>query len=204
MKGERLVVGAQRRDCRSGRGRGDRGRPAARARLPEGDGELRRLLPPERRLQVGRDRGEALGAERVAGTAKRPERGIDPSRRPERLTGPGEGDGVAQRRFVLAPVQQVLDHRRGALERQAATPAHGGSDFPTESRAESAAPAKNRASTSECSRNDPPGRAQTGARGSSRGASSARIIVGIVADGGAYGHRTEAKAPHSSGAFDVR
>ena len=67
---ERLGVGAQR-DHRCGdRGRGDRGRPAAPARLFERRGELRRLLGVERRLEVGRDRGEALGAERSPRSAR--------------------------------------------------------------------------------------------------------------------------------------
>ena len=134
------------------------------------------------------------------------ERGIDPSRRPELLAGLGEGDRVAQRRLVLAPVEQVLRHRGGALQGEPAAPDAGPwrVGFATESSAESAAPAKNRASASEFSRNDPPRRAQAGARRGSKGASSARIIVGIVADGGAYGHRMAAKAPHLSTAFDVR
>src|SRR5271166_5381690 len=91
-----------------------------------------------------------------------------------------------------------------SARRRRQTPAHGGSDRTTESSAASAAPAKNRASASELSRNDPSGRAQAGARGNSNGARSARIIVGIVADGGAYGYRTHAKAPHLSTEFDVR
>ena len=108
-----------------GRGRDDRGRPAAPARLPERGGELRRLFRVERRLQVGRDGGEALGAERIAGTREDAEGGIDPSRRPEILPGPREGDRVAQRRLVLAPVEQVLRHRGGAFQRQAAAPDAG-------------------------------------------------------------------------------
>ena len=168
-KRERLGVGAQRDHRLGGRGGGDRGRPAAPARLPERGGELRRLFRIERRLQVGRDGGEALGAKRVAADRERPERGIDPSRRPELLSGFRERDRVAQRRLVLAPVEQVLRHRGGAFRarRRRQTPAHGGSDLATESSAESAAPAKNSASASEWSRNDPPGRAQAGARGGS-------------------------------------
>ncbi len=84
------------------------------------------------------------------------------------------------------------------------TPAQDGSDFATESNAERVAPAKNRASASEFSRNDPLRRAQAGARDGSEGASSARIIFASVADGGAYGHRMAAKAPHLSTGFDVR
>ena len=68
---------------------------------------------------------EPLGAEGIAGTAERAERGIDPSRRPELLAGLGEGDRVAQRRLVLAPVEQVLRHRGGAFQRQAAAPDAG-------------------------------------------------------------------------------
>jgi len=88
--------------------------------------------------------------------------------------------------------------------RRRQTPAHGGPDFATESRADSAAPAKNRASASEFSRKDPLGRAQAGARRGSQGVSSARIILRIVAGGGAYGHRAAAKAPQVSTGFDVR
>jgi hypothetical protein len=62
-------------------------------------------LRVERRLQVGCYRAEALGAERVTGTAKRPEGGVDPSRRPKLLPGLGEGDRVPQGRLVLAPAQ---------------------------------------------------------------------------------------------------
>jgi hypothetical protein len=53
----------------------------------------------------------------------------------------------------------VVDCGEGRTRR---APAHGGSDLATESRAASAAPAKNSASASEWSRNDPPGRAQAG------------------------------------------
>ena len=122
---ERLGVGLERHDRFGGRGRGDRGRPAAPARLPERGGELRRLLRIERRLQVGGDGGEARGAERIAGASERPEGGVDPSRRPELLPGFREGDRVAQRRLVLAPVEQVLRHRGGAFQRQAAAPDAG-------------------------------------------------------------------------------
>jgi len=78
--------------------------------------ELRRLLRVERRLQVGRDRGEALGAEGIAAVGERAKRAVDPTRRPERLAGPGEGDRGAQRRLVFAPVEEALDHRGGAFE----------------------------------------------------------------------------------------
>ena len=54
-KRERLGVGAQRHDRCGGRGRGDRGRPAAPARLPERGGELRRLVP-DRAAPAGRPR----------------------------------------------------------------------------------------------------------------------------------------------------
>ena len=87
------------------------GRPRA-ARLPERGGELRRLSRVERRLQVGRDRREALGAKGVAGTREGAEGGVDPPRRPEVLAGPGEGDRVPERRLVLAPFEQVLRRLR--------------------------------------------------------------------------------------------
>ena len=122
---ERLGVGPQRRHRRCGRGSDDRGRPAAPARLPERGGELRRLFRVERRLQVGCDRGEALGAERIARTREDAERGVHPSRRPELLPGLPEGDRVAQRRLVLAPVEQVLRDRGGAFQGEAAAPDAG-------------------------------------------------------------------------------
>ncbi len=79
----------------------------------------------ERRLQVGRDGREALGAKRVAGTREDAEGGVDPPRRPEVLAGPGAGDRVPQRRLVLAPVEQVCRDRDGALQGQAAAPDPG-------------------------------------------------------------------------------
>ncbi len=88
--------------------------------------------------------------------------------------------------------------------RRRQTPAHGGPDFATESRADSAAPAKNRASASEFSGKDPLGRAQAGARGGPKGRGSARIIPESVPHGGAYGHLRVPKAPQVSGGFDVR
>ena len=62
------------------------GRPRA-ARLRERGGELRRLLRVERRLQVGRDGGEPLGAEGVAGVGQgrgRRNRPVPPARAPPR------------------------------------------------------------------------------------------------------------------------
>ena len=59
------------------------------------------------------------------GPASVAEGGVDPSRRPERLPGPGERDRVAQRRLVLAPVEQVLRDRRGGFQGEAAAP-HAG------------------------------------------------------------------------------
>jgi hypothetical protein len=101
MKGERLGVGPQAHDRRGGRGRRDRGRPAARPRLHERQGERRRLFRPERRLQVGGGGAEPLGAEGVAAIGEGAEGGIDPPRRPERLTGPV----VALRLKVRQPIQ---------------------------------------------------------------------------------------------------
>ena len=119
---QRLGVGLERGHRSGGRGRADRRRPPAHGRLPERDGQLRSLLRVERRLQVGSDGGEALGAERIAAVGEHAEGGIDPSRRPKLLTRFGEGDRVPERRLVLAPVEQVCGHRGGAFERQAAAP----------------------------------------------------------------------------------
>ena len=154
--------------------------PAGRARPPPG---ARRRAPPPfagRAATAGRRRrrrGARGGKDRRG--RERAEGGVDPSRRPKLLPGLGEGDRVAQRRLVLAPVEQVLRPPR----RRFSAPGGGARPRPmagrirtTESSAESAAPAKNRASASEFSRKDPPGRAQAGARGGSKGAGSARII----------------------------
>ena len=68
-EGERLGVGAQRDHRFGGRGRGDRGRPAgARRPSARAAASSAAFCRVERRLQVGGDGGEALGAERVAGT----------------------------------------------------------------------------------------------------------------------------------------
>ena len=72
-----------------------------------------------------------------------------------------------------------------SARRRRQAPAQGGSERATQSSAASAAPAKKSASASEISRQLPPGRAQTGARGGSGGPRSARIIGASVADGGA-------------------
>ena len=107
-QGKRLGVGAQGNHGFSGRNRDDRRRPAARPRLPQQGGEVCGPVRVERRLQLGRDRREALRAERVARPREGAEGGVDPPRRPEVLAGPGEGDRVPDRRLVLAPVEQVL------------------------------------------------------------------------------------------------
>jgi hypothetical protein len=79
----------------------------------------------ERRHEVGRGGGEPLGADEIAGVAKGAERGIDPSRRPERLARLREGDRVAQRRLVLAAVQELLNDRGGGFDGEAAPPGPG-------------------------------------------------------------------------------
>jgi hypothetical protein len=66
-KRERLGVCVQRRNRRCGRGRDDRGGATARNRLPQRDGEVRRVSRIERRLHVGRDRARRLGRKRSPG-----------------------------------------------------------------------------------------------------------------------------------------
>ena len=86
---ERLGVGLERDHRFGGRGRGDRGRPAAPARLPERGGELRRLLRgraapagrrrPRRGAWGGKDRRDPRGC----GRRNRP---VPPARAPARVS----------------------------------------------------------------------------------------------------------------------